>query len=73
MTSVTIPTTLPVLPTNNNRVLLPGIVVRYLVERSESVALFDSLVTQSSTVNALVAVIPCVVKGQVHSSSQDEK
>ncbi|KAI8897459.1 Lon protease C-terminal proteolytic domain-containing protein [Globomyces pollinis-pini] len=54
--SVVIPNQLPVLPTNNNRVLLPGVVVRLLIQRQDSLQLLDSI----SDSQPFVAVIPLV-------------
>lgn len=53
---VTIPTSLPVIPTFNGRVILPGIVVRLVVERRDSIDILST--------NKLVATIPCVFKNE---------
>ncbi len=59
ISTVKIPTTLPVLLTNNNRVLLPGIVVRYVIERTDSINVFKDMTLTNST---FIAVVPCYFK-----------
>ncbi|KAL5038982.1 ATP-dependent protease La [Batrachochytrium dendrobatidis JEL423] len=58
MTAITIPDSLPLIPTRNSRVLLPGIVVRLQIGRKDSTQLLDSLYSKFHAKEILV--IGCV-------------
>ncbi|KAJ3093032.1 hypothetical protein HK102_012241 [Quaeritorhiza haematococci] len=62
-----VPGVLPVIPTRNNRVLLPGIVMRLQIGRRDTTALMDQLWSQySKKANIIVGCIP--VKPSAKSS-----
>ncbi|KAJ3326801.1 hypothetical protein HDU76_012635 [Blyttiomyces sp. JEL0837] len=57
-----IPTTLPIIPTRNQRVLLPGIVMRLQIGRKDTTYLMDQLYSQySKSSNIMVACVPMKV------------